>query len=81
MLALPPPSMGGGGERSETEGVLAEVAPTVFCYYSSRFAATLPPVGKRVTGFSVVCGSLQHGYQRLTTICASLRSSKLCSLL
>ena len=32
----------------------------------------LPPEGNRVTGFSVACGSLQHGYQRLTTICASL---------
>ena len=81
MLALPPPSMGEVASEARRRGVLAEVAPTVFCYYSSRFAATLPPVGKRVTGFSVVCGSLQHGYQRLTTICASLRSSKLCSLL
>ena len=34
----------------------------------------LPPEGKRVTGFSVAYGSLQHGYQRLTMICASLRS-------
>ena len=32
----------------------------------------LPPEGKRVTGFSVAFGSLQHGYQRLTMICASL---------
>ena len=34
----------------------------------------LPPEGKRVTGFSVAYVSLQHGYQRLTMICASLRS-------
>ena len=34
----------------------------------SRCAATHPPEGKGITAFSVACGSLQHGYQRLTTI-------------
>ena len=34
----------------------------------SRCAATHPPKGKGITAFSVACGSLQHGYQRLTTI-------------
>ena len=33
-----------------------------------RYAATHPPEGKGITAFSVACGSLQHGYQRLTTI-------------
>ena len=69
------------------EGVAHQIRSAAF-FISSRITAipafpsgTPPPEGKRVTGFSVACGSLQHGYQRLTTICALLRSFKLCSLL
>ena len=53
--------------------------PILFLQFST-FRRILPE-GKRVTGFSVAFGSLQHGYQRLTTICASLCFFKLCSLL
>ena len=35
---------------------------------SSAVRQPTHPKGKRLTAFSVACGSLQHGYQRLTTI-------------
>ena len=36
--------------------------------------ATTSPKGKHVTGFSVICGSLQHGYHRLTEFSGRYRS-------
>ena len=43
-------------------------------FLTAELSSMPPPMGKRVTGFSVAFGPLQHGYQRLTTICTSLRS-------
>ena len=59
-----PPLRGGSIPRPLAAAVWPKRIESNF----SRCAATHPPEGKGITAFSVACGSLQHGYQRLTTI-------------
>ena len=70
------------------EGALAKVAPTVAIFPQplrgkctpSAASGASSPYGKATHYDLCVASLLRYGCHRLTTICASLRSFKLCSL-
>jgi len=67
-LKLTSPIYGGGGERSETEGALAKVAPTVSFQYPQPL--TQPPTHPRGESDSLHSQSPAAPYE-----CSSLRTA------